>query len=173
MKEKAAGGHTAAAGDNAGIEKALNRPGYGWFRLAVAALSRSCPTREKMQIFGILAAGVFFYESCRKANAGNYIDFPGRVHKKFGKVPMFAGNASYHESAKAKKYLESLDGDIILEYLPPHAPELNPTEMQRGVIKRALAGKIFRTLDEMEKSARGTFRAGELKPARLFGCPTW
>ena len=94
-----------------------------------------------------MAAGVFFYESCDTADADNYVDFLGRVHKKFGKVLIFVDNASYHKSAKAKKYPESLDGDIILEYLPPHAPELNPTEMQRGAIKRALAGKIFRTLD--------------------------
>ena len=40
-QKKAADGFTVAAGDNAGIEKAQNRPGYGWFRRAKAALSHS------------------------------------------------------------------------------------------------------------------------------------
>ncbi len=167
-RKKAAEGYMVAAGDNAGIEKARNRHGYGWFRRGRPARSHSYLTREKMQIFGILVAGVFFYEFYDKANADNYIDFLGRVHKKFGKALIFVDNASYHKSAKVKKYLESLDGEIIPEYLPPHAPELNPTEMRRGAIERALAGKIFRTLDETEESVRGTFRAGELKPVKLF-----
>ena len=167
-RKKAADGFTVAAGDNAGIEKARNRPGYGWFRRDKAALPRSCPTREKMQIFGILAAGVLFYESCDKANADNYVDFPGRARDKFGKVLIFVDNASYHELAKVKKFPESLNGDIVLECLPPHAPELNPIEIQWMVIKRALAGKIFRTLDEMEESVREMFRTEELKPVKLF-----
>ena len=160
-RKKAAEGFKVAAGDNAGIEKAQNRPGCWWFRRDKAARSHSCPTREKLQIFGILAAGMFFYEFYDKANADNCIDFLGRVHDKFGKVLIFVDNASYHKSAKVKKFRESLDGDIMLEYLPPHAPELNPTEMRRGAIERAPAGKIFRTLDETEESVRGTFRAGE------------
>ncbi len=131
-RKKAAEGYMAAAGDNAGIEKARNRPGYGWFRRGRPARSHSYLTREKMQIFGILAAGVFFYESCGKANADNYIGFLGRVHKKFGKALIFVDNASYRKSAKAKKFLESLDGDIILECLPPHAPEPNPVERCSG-----------------------------------------
>ena len=85
VREKAAEDYMEAAGGNAGIEKAQNRPGYGWFRLLIIALSHSYLAREKLQIFEILAAGVFFYESCDKANVDNYIDFLGRVHKKFGR----------------------------------------------------------------------------------------
>ncbi len=130
-RKKAAGGFTAAAGDNAGIEKARNGPGCGRFRRDKAAPPRSCPAREKLQIFGIPAAGVFFRESCGKANADNY-NFPGRARDKFGRVPTFVDNASCHESAEVKKFPESLGGDIILEYLPPHAPELNPAETRGG-----------------------------------------
>ena len=71
---------------------------------------------------------------------------------------IFVDNASYHKSAKVKKFLESLDGDIILEYLPPYTPELNPIEILWRVIKRALAGKIFRTLEEMKEFVREMFR---------------
>ncbi len=129
VEEKAAEGRAAAAGGNAGIEKARNGPGCWRFRLFAVAPSRSCPARE-MRIFGIPAAGVFSRESRGKANADNRADFPGRARDESGRAPAFAGGAPYRRPARAEKFPESLDGDIMLECLPPRAPELDPAEIQ-------------------------------------------
>ena len=83
-------------------------------------------------MFGIPAAGVSFSASRGRANAGDRVGFLGRAREKFGKARAFADNAPCHESAKAKTFPESLCGEMVLEYLPPHAPEPNPIEARRG-----------------------------------------
>ena len=41
-----------------------------------------------------------------------------------------------HRSRLVGEFLDSLDGQIAIEYLPPYAPELNPTEYIWGYFKQ-------------------------------------
>ena len=168
VNEMAEKGFTALAGDEAGLQNAQNRPGYGWYWRSRRAVSRSYLTREGKHIFGVLAVGAFFYAFYDKPNADNYVDFLKRVHKRFGKVLIFVDNASYHKSAKVKKFLESRNGEIVLEYLPPYTPELNPVEVQWMVIKRTLSNKIYKSVNDMTRSVRAMFRKKEIAPVKTF-----
>lgn len=40
-----------------------------------------------------------------------------------------------HKSRKVKQYLDSLDGEVQVEFLPAYAPELNPVEYLFGHLK--------------------------------------
>ncbi len=70
-------------------------------------------------MFGVLAAGIFYFMFYDKTNTGSLCDFLERVHERFGKALIFVDNASYHKSAGVKKTLEKYDGEILLEYTLP------------------------------------------------------
>ena len=38
---------------------------------------------------------------------------------------MALDNASYHKSKAVREYVESIGGDVELEFLPPYTPQLN------------------------------------------------
>ncbi len=169
VAEKSAQGYTVLAGDASSIEKAPNRPGYGWRRRGKRATSPSFLSRERRYIFGALAASAFYFMFYEKPDSDGFCSFLERVHKRFGKVVLlFVDNASYHKSKKVKEFLERYNGEIVLEYLLPYTPELNPIEMQWRVIKRVLSAKVFGTLDEMEQSVRTLFARKEILPVKMF-----
>ena len=63
---------------------------------------------------------------------------------------MVLDNASYHKSKAVREYVESARGDAGLEFLPPYTPQLNPVETVWRDLKRRLAGRFFRSLDELK-----------------------
>ena len=79
-----------------------------------------------------------------KANNVNFVKFLSHLHKKHGKFVMFVDNATYHKSAMVHKALEGFGGDAVLEYFPPHTPELNRRDTvegdQKGHRQRPLRG---------------------------------
>ncbi len=74
----------------------------------------------------------------------------------------------YHKSGGVKETLEKYDGQIMLEYLLPYTPELNPVEIRYREIKRRLSARMFKTLDDMERSVRKLLARRELLPIKLF-----
>ena len=62
--------------------------------------------------------------------------------------------ASYHKSDVVNRFLDSIDGDIKLIFLPPHTPQLNAIEIQWRALKRLLAGRYFETVEELRNAIR-------------------
>ena len=82
---------------------------------------------------------------------------------------LFADNASYHKSKAMQKKLEEFGGDIIIKYFPPYTPELNPTEGQWRILKKATANTLYGTVDGMKKSMRRMMHSGEIRVAKMSG----
>ena len=61
---------------------------------------------------------------------------------------MVLDNASYHKSHAVNAYVEGANGAIDLEFLPPYTPQLNQIEND----KRRLAGRYFRSTDELKRA---------------------
>jgi transposase len=80
-------------------------------------------------------------------------------------------NATSHKSRLIREYLESTGGDVVLMYLPPYTPQLNPIEIQWRMIKARLAGRYFATEDEMERSIIRLVESGEVQPVRISNLP--
>ena len=60
-------------------------------------------------------------------------------------------NAGWHRSKEVKVYLEINKNDILVEYLPPYSPELNPTETCWRLIRRnVLDSTLFNDLAELK-----------------------
>ena len=68
----------------------------------------------------------------------------------FAQFYMVLDNVSFHKSKSIQKYVESAGGDIAFEFLPPYTPQLNPIETAWRDLKRRLAGRYFKSADELK-----------------------
>ena len=58
---------------------------------------------------------------------------------------MVLDNGAFHKAAKL-----NIPNNIILVFLPPYSPELNPAEKVWGKLKLDFTNRLFKTLDELE-----------------------
>ncbi len=85
------------------------------------------------------------------------------LRRKYDKVLLFVDNASYHRATLVREQLTEWNGDVVLKFLPPYTPELNKIEGQWRGFKKATANRLYKTVDEMQKSIRVMLRRGEIK----------
>ena len=93
------------------------------------------------------------------------------LRQKCGKVAFVTDNAASRKLDLIKKYLKLTGGDVVLIYLPPYTPQLNPIEIQWRMIKARLAARYYQTEDEMEDSIIRLVESGEVQPVRISGLP--
>jgi transposase len=58
---------------------------------------------------------------------------------------MVLDNGAFHKTRKL-----DIPNNIILFFLPPYSPELNPTEKEWAKLKRDFTNRLFETPDELE-----------------------
>lgn len=67
-----------------------------------------------------------------------------------------------HRSRLVRAYLDTLDGRVAMDFLPPYAPELNPVEYLWAWLKRhALANYCPDSITELTHTARGKLRSAQ------------
>ena len=98
---------------------------------------------EKMSVFGGLSLdGEPFFMEAEKANSGTFVLCLKELEKKWKKVFLILDNARYHNSQTVRDYVESRNGNVVLCFLPPYSPFLNPAEALwkygKGIIRRML-----------------------------------
>jgi len=70
-----------------------------------------------------------------------------------------------HRSRLVREFLDSLGGQIVIEYLPPYAPELNPVEYLWGHWKQhTLPNVCPKDLWQLSDGARRTLRRLRRRP---------
>ena len=104
-------------------------------------------------------------------NPDTLIDFLKTLQETYPKFVYVLDNASCHRSEKTNKFIGSTGGDIVLVFLPPYTPQLNPVEIQWRELKRLLAGQRFHSLEDL-KDAIGTIVDREMKPVKIMACLT-
>ncbi|MBP8276481.1 MAG: IS630 family transposase [Propionivibrio sp.] len=63
-----------------------------------------------------------------------------------------------HKAKIVKTYVESLNGQLKLFYLPPYSPQLNPDEQVWAHVKRQVSRQLVQSKDEMKRLAIGALR---------------
>jgi transposase len=82
-----------------------------------------------------------------------------------GKLLIIWDGLPAHRSRLVRDYVDSLEGDIVLERLPGYAPELNPVEYLFGYAKqRELANLCLDTIDEVRRYATRRLRSMQRRP---------
>ena len=87
-----------------------------------------------------------------RANPETFQEFLEEIRRDHPRFCMILDNVSYHKSKAVREYVESTRGDIELEFLPPYTPQLNPVETVWRDLKRRLAGRFFRSTDELKEA---------------------
>lgn len=65
---------------------------------------------------------------------------------------------SIHKAKLIKDYVDSLNGNLKLFYLPPYSPHLNPDEQVWAHVKRQVSKQFVQSKDDMKKLAIGALR---------------
>jgi len=91
----------------------------------------------------------------------------GHLRHRYGKLIVILDNASYHKSKKVMEFVGSCHGDIMPVYLPPYTPELNPTEGQWKMMRKATANRLYGTAKAMKDSIWAMLGTGELGLAKM------
>lgn len=85
-----------------------------------------------------------------------------------GKLMIIWDGLPAHRSRVVSKYVESLDGHIVLERLPGYAPELNPVEYLFGYAKqRELANLCLDTIHEVKRYATRRLKSMQRRPTLI------
>lgn len=99
-------------------------------------------------------------------NAGVFLEFLKRLMVG-AKAPVFliVDGHSIHKAKKVKAYVESLEGQLRLFYLPPYAPQLNPDEVVWAHVKREVSGRLVQSKRTMKRLALSALRRIQRLPA--------
>ena len=76
-----------------------------------------------------------------------------------------------HRSLLVRDYLDVLNGDIQIAFLPPYAPDLNPVEYLWAWLKRhAMANFCPANLDVLHAAARNNLKSAQKRPSIIAAC---
>ena len=145
--------------------------GRGWMPKGGRKIIKTTFSKQSLKVFGALSDGKLYLMYEDSTSSEMFIKFLKEIHKKYGKIALVTDNATSHKSKLVKQYLKSTNGDVILMYLPPYTPQLNPIEIQWRVIKSRLAARYFATKKELEHPIRKLIRTREVEPVKIINLP--
>jgi transposase len=103
---------------------------------------------------------IFYQEIVNEwVKAGNK---PEEFPEKGAKIVIIIDNASFH---KKQEYLEKIETEmpqIHLEYLPEYSPDYNLIELVWHSAKEYIAGRLFKSIEELEFLLHKLLNEGEL-----------
>ena len=140
---------TVFAEDEAAVQRSQN-PAYGWRQTEGREQVRTGFSRESVRIFGAMSEDELRIRIVDRANSETFQEFLEEIRRDHPRFCMILDNASYHKSKAVREYVESRGGDVELEFLPSYTPQLNPVETVWRDLKRRLACRFFRSLDELK-----------------------
>ena len=144
-----AGGRAVFAEDEAAAQRSQN-PAYGWRPTGGREQTRASFSRESVRIFGAMSQDDLRIRIVNSTNSETFLQFLEEIRRDCGPFYMVLDNASYHKSKSVREYVDSTGDDVDLEFLPPYTPQLNPVETVWSDLKRRLAGRFFRSLEELK-----------------------
>ncbi len=119
------------------------RPRRGlWTKIGERPHIVTTGVRIRVAVHGALFEdGTQVYRTYDKFNSKTFVKHLEAMRSKWPKIFVIVDNASAHKSKIVKKYLEKHGGDVILHYLPPWSPQLNPVEESWRQSKREILDK--------------------------------
>ena len=147
--QRRADGMAVFAEDEAAVQRSQN-PAYGWRPTGGREQVRASFSRESVRIFGAMSQDELRIKIVESTNSKTFREFLEDIRRDRPRLFMVLDSASYHKSKAVREYVESTGGDVELEFLPPYTPQLNPVETVWRDLKKRLAGRFFRSLDELK-----------------------
>jgi transposase len=77
---------------------------------------------------------------------------------------------SAHRSREVRAFLAAHRADVVIEWLPSYAPELQPEELCNGLVKHATANALPDSIDDLHGIVRREFRRLQYRPEVIRQC---
>ena len=119
---------------------------------------------KKVSFFGSVNThnGHFIYKSSVSFNAETFLEHLKQIvtfKPKGKKILLILDNARYHHATMIRPWLEKNKRKIMLLYLPPYSPKLNPTELIWKVSRyRVTHNRYFSTIDNLSEALEMKFQ---------------
>lgn len=118
-------------------------------------------SNKKVTICGALTSShKFYYEYLEAQNSFTFGCFLERLInwlEPSKKYVFILDNAGWHKTSVIKSIFEEYKNQIVVEFIPPYSPELNPIETCWKVTRNAVTkSQYFKTIEEL-KCALETF----------------
>ncbi len=116
-------------------------------------------------ISAVSARGDMHFEVIEESmNAEKFIEFLQKLRRDTG-CPIFviADNARYHHSLKVRTFLDTQMGEIMMAFLPPYSPELNPDEHVWNHAKAEVGKRTIQSKLDMESVILSVMRSIQQK----------
>jgi transposase len=165
-------------GDETGIQNTAN---YAKGYAPIGQTPVLCVESAKMKINMLSAVsnrGKLRFTLYRdNMNADKLIDFMGRlVRDTVKKVFLVLDNLRVHHSKKVTAWLQEHISEIEVFYLPPYAPEYNPSELLNSDLKRGVGKRSMpRSEKELTHNIRSHMKRVQLNSEKVrsfFNAPT-
>lgn len=86
-----------------------------------------------------------------------------------GPFIMIWDHSRTHLSQRTKAYLAD-HSDILVEFLPAYAPQINPEEFCHGNVKRSIKNAVFVSKQDIRQALEKKFATLRKRPAVLLAC---
>ena len=125
---------------------------YGWRRTGGHDTVKQGFSKKSAKLIGSLGSDGYRIRAIDAINSETFIEFLQDLLKTYPKLILVMDNASCHHSRMVTEFVESTGGAIRLVFLPPYTPQLNPIEMQWGMLKRLLSGRYFQSVEKLKRN---------------------
>ena len=137
------------------------QPACGWIKKGIRKELPSNTGRSRLNLSGaidIVSHSIVIQED-QTLNAGSTICFFQRIEGAYPgkqKIHIFCDNAPYYRNKVVRKYLEK--SKIILHFLPPYSPNLNPIErLWKWMKERVIYNTYYEYFEEFKGAILGFF----------------
>lgn len=154
--------------DAVGIQRG-SHSGRGWRLKGASNVIKTGFTTKSTQFYGALGKNSVYIKHTESLKPSAFIEFLKYLLEKEKYVIGILDNHSTHHSRDVKNFVESTKGHLILIYLPPHTPQLNPIEILWRELKKLIAEEYFHNSDELVKKIKAILKKKELKFVKIFG----
>jgi transposase len=114
----------------------------------------SASTRQKVGFFGAvnLKTGVLLTQDAPTFNGETFGDFVGYLLQTTQeKVYLILDNAKWHQARVLKDFFIQNQDRLVLIFLPPYSPELNPAERVWRITRRLVThNRYFPSVEELK-----------------------
>ena len=137
------------------------QPAYGWIKKGVRKEIPANSGRSRLNLSGavdVISHNVIV-QSDKTLNAISTISFFQKIEKAYpnkSRVHVFCDNARYYKNELVQGYLKS--SKIMLHFLPPYSPNLNPIErLWKWMKERVIYNTYYPGFEEFELAVLGFF----------------
>lgn len=139
------------------------QPAYGWIKTGVRKEIPANSGRSRINLSGIIdviSHNVLVQED-KMLNAEATIKFFQKIEEAYPskrKIHLLCDNARYYKNKSVTKFLET--SKIVLHFLPPYSPNLNPIErLWKWMKERVIYNTYYEEFEDFRSAVLGFFSA--------------